>query len=435
MQVARDLTKNKTAKNQKAKTLWVVSELYYPEMTSTGYYLTKIAEGLTDSFDVKVLCGQPNYSARGTRAPNRECHNRVEIFRAFGTTLDKNVIFFRLINMLSLSFSIFLRALREFRQNDLILVVTTPPSLPFVAALASISKKSEYALLIHDNYPEILIAAGKASNNSLTVKFLQKANGWLYRRAKKIIVVGRDMKQMIEQKIGAANALQRIPVEVIQNWAELEQVEPRPRAENPLLEKLKIKEKFVFLYAGNMGYPNDLESIVECAGKLLNDPRFHFIFLGGGVKRKWLENETCQRKLNNITLLNPLPRSEQTVFLNACDVAIVSLVKKMWGVSMPSRTYNILAAGKPILALTDADSEVAKVIEEDKVGWVVPPNEPEKLLAMIFRIFDERSQIIEKSEASRHSALKNYSLENALVKYQKALTDIASDNAEQSSKL
>lgn len=97
---------------------------------------------------------------------------------------------------------------------------------------------------------------------------------------------------------------------------------------------------------------------------------------------------------------------------------------------MPSRTYNILAAGKPILALTDSDSEVAKVIEEDKVGWVVPPNEPEKLLAMIFRIFDERSQIIEKSEASRHSALKNYSLENALAKYQKALTNIASDNAD-----
>ncbi len=73
------------------KTLWVVTELYYPEETSTGYYLTRIAEGLTDEYEVKVLCGQPNYSARGVRAAKREIHKRVEIFRSFGTTLDKNI--------------------------------------------------------------------------------------------------------------------------------------------------------------------------------------------------------------------------------------------------------------------------------------------------------------------------------------------------------
>src|SRR5215203_3368903 len=72
--------------------LWVVTELYYPEETSTGYYLTGIAEGLAHDFDVKVLCGQPNYSARGIVAPAHEIHNEVEIFRASGTTLDKNVI-------------------------------------------------------------------------------------------------------------------------------------------------------------------------------------------------------------------------------------------------------------------------------------------------------------------------------------------------------
>lgn len=434
MQARRELTEIKGNKNKgkKGKTLWVVSELYYPEMTSTGYYLTKIAEGLTDSFEVKVLCGQPNYSARGTRAPERERHNRVEILRAYGTTLDKNVIPFRIINMLTLSFSIFIKALKEFRKNDDILVVTTPPSLPFVIALASIVKKSEYTLLIHDNYPEILIAAGKAEKDSYFVKFLNRANGWLYRRAKKIIVVGRDMKQLIERKISPQNGTVKIPVKVIQNWAELEQVEPRPRLENPLLEELKVKDKFVFLYAGNMGYPNDLESFIDCAEKLKTDDRFHFIFLGTGVKRKWLEKEVLEKKLENVSLLNPRPRSEQKIFLNACDVAIVSLVKKMWGVSMPSRTYNILAAGKPILALTEENSEVAKVIEEDKVGWIVPPNEPEKLLEMIYRIYEERSGLKEKHEAARNSAIKNYSLSAALNKYKNTLIGEASDNAERS---
>ena len=83
--------------------LWVISELYYPEETSTGYYLTRIAEGLTDKFDVKAISGQPNYAARPITAPKREIRRDVEIFRVAGTRLDKNVIAFRVINMLTLA--------------------------------------------------------------------------------------------------------------------------------------------------------------------------------------------------------------------------------------------------------------------------------------------------------------------------------------------
>jgi colanic acid biosynthesis glycosyl transferase WcaI len=399
------------------KNLWIVTELYYPEETSTGYYLTRIAEGLAGDFNVKVLCGQPNYSGRGVRAPKKEIHNNVEIFRTFGTTLDKNVILFRLINMLTLSFSIFWKALFHFQKGDKILVVTTPPSLPFITAFASLIRGGSYVLLIHDNYPEILIAVGKTKESSFLVKILDFFNRWLYKYAGKIIVVGRDMRLLVERKTNGLD----IPIEYIPNWAELEQVNPQPRAENRLLKELNLQKKFVFLYAGNMGHPNDLESIIECAEKLKKDEKFHFVFLGAGVKRKWLEKEVEENRLPNVTLLNPRPRSEQNDFLNACDVAIVSLVKKMRGVSMPSRTYNILAVGKPILALAEEDSEVAEVVREDKVGWIVPPNEPEKLLQTIFKIYEEREKISEMEKSARESALQKYSLETAVLNYRKTL--------------
>lgn len=408
--------------------LWVVTELYYPEMTSTGYYLTEIAEGLTDSFEVKVLCGQPNYSARGVRAPSRERHKDVEIFRAFGTTLDKNIIPFRIINMISLSVSVFFHALFKFRRGDEILVVTTPPSLPFAVALAACLKNAGYTLLIHDNYPEILIAAGKTEAESFLVKILNSANGWLYRGAKKIIVVGHDMRDLVGKKLTKIKKRGEIPVEIIPNWAELEQVEPMERKNNQLLEELGIQDKFVFLYAGNMGHPNDLESFIFCAEKLKEDNRFHFVFLGAGVKRKWLEETIEKKKLNNVTLLKPRPRSEQKNFLNACDVALVSLVKKMWGVSMPSRTYNILAAGKPILALTERNSELARVISEEKVGWVLPPDEPETLLEKIYEIFEERETLFEKGILARNAAQEKYSKTKAINSYKKCLLNNASDN-------
>src|SRR5687767_11229801 len=118
--------------------LWVISELYYPEETSTGYYLTRIAEGLTDKFDVKVISGQPNYSARGTNAPRTEMRNGVEIHRVAGTTLDKNVILFRLINMATLGISVLTKSISRFRSGDRVLVVTNPPSMPFVVAVAAL---------------------------------------------------------------------------------------------------------------------------------------------------------------------------------------------------------------------------------------------------------------------------------------------------------
>lgn len=407
----------KTQTETERKRLWVVSEVYYPEETSTGYYLTRIAEGLSDGFDVHVLCAQPNYFARGSVAPKRERRNGVEIYRVGATRLNKNVILFRLINMLTVSLSVFVRAIGNFRKGDSVLVVTNPPSMPFVAAAASLIKGAGYTLLIHDNYPEILIAAGKSRENSLLTRFLNLCNRGLYKYASKIIVVGRDMKELILRKSDGLD----IPVETIPNWAELEVVHPTARDDNKLLKELGFSDKFVFLYAGNMGYPNDLESIVRCAEKLIDRPEFHFLFLGAGAKREWLEREVKENDLHNVTILPPQPRNEQTTFLNACDVALVSLVGKMLGVSVPSRTYNILAAGKPILALTEENSEVSRVIAEENVGWVVHPGEPDELAEVILQIHARRDELGAMGERAHAAALQKYSLQVAIERYSDAL--------------
>lgn len=406
-----------------------MSELYHPENNQTGYYMTGIAEGLAADFDIKVICGQPNYAAKGMRAPKREFYRGVEIYRVWGTTLDKNVIFYRLLNMLSLGSSTFLQALIKIKKGQLVMVVSAPPTLPFIAAAAAKLHNTAYNLIVQDKYPETLVAVGKISGDSLFVKISNKLNSWLYRGAEKIIVVGRDMQRLVEAQI-EEKASGQTKVEVIQNWASLEEIEPTERSQNKLLQELNISDKFVFLYAGNMGHPQDLESIVECALQLKDDERFHFLFLGSGVKRKWLETSVRENSLKNVTVLPPKPRSEQKLFLNACDVGLVSLVRGMRGVAMPSRTYNFLAAGKPILALTEEDSEVERVIKEDCVGWTVPPSDPVKLLQIIYQIYDERNCLREIGERARKIALEKYSVETAVEKYRKLFNKNikASDN-------
>jgi len=184
---------------------------------------------------------------------------------------------------------------------------------------------------------------------------------------------------------------------------------------------LQLADKIVFLYAGNMGHPNDLKTIVDAAHILRDRSDIHFVFLGAGVKRRWLEKRVADLELKNVTILDPRPRSEQRVFLNACDVALVSLVGRMVGVSMPSRTYNILAAGKPILALTEPGSEVSRVVEEDNAGWTVQPGDPSVFAQKVQEIVERRSELTAIGNAARKSAVEKYSLEAALEKYRREL--------------
>ncbi len=401
---------------QKKPRLWVVCEVYYPEKISTGYYLTSIAEGLADDFDVKVLCGQPNYAARGTIAPKHELRNGTEIFRAGSTTLDKNVIPYRVVNMITLGASMFLKALTHFRRGDRILVVTAPPSLPYTIAPAALLRGASYVPLLHDCYPEILLATRKAGPRSPIVKLINIFNRWLFKHASKLIVVGRDMKEMMLRKTAGLD----IPIDVIPNWADLEIILPTPRAENPLLKELGIENKFVLMYAGNIGHPTDVETIVNAAEKFLDEPTFHFVFIGSGAKRKWLEDQVRDRGLTNVTLLDVRPREDQIVFLNACDVGIIGLVQGMWGTAMPSRTYNMLAAGKPIIALTESGSELARVIDEEQVGWHVEPGAVDDLVHVI-RTASSSDKLAEMSERAYAAARAKYSLDTAIEAYRNSL--------------
>jgi glycosyltransferase involved in cell wall biosynthesis len=396
--------------------LWVISEVFYPEETSTGYYLTAIAEGLADEFDIKVLCGQPNYSIRGTIAPKHEVHDGCEIFRAAGTRLNKNVIAFRLINMVTLGTSVLINGLRRFRRGDRVLVVTTPPNMPFIAAIASLARGASYTLLIHDSYPEQLVAVKKLKPRSLAVRLIDRFNRWLFKHARKMIVVGRDMEELVRAKSRGLD----VPVVVIPNWAEIDQVHPRSRDENSLIDDLGIRDKLIVLHAGNIGHPTDVHTILECLKSKSGDERFHFVFIGSGVKRRLLD-EALTNGLKNLTMLDPRPRSEQAEFLNACDIGLVSLVDDMFGAAMPSKTYNIMAAGKPVLALTDPRSELARVIDEENIGWHLRPGDPDELCSVLDLIFENREQLQEMGIRARSAAEKKYSLEQAIARYAEEL--------------
>jgi glycosyltransferase involved in cell wall biosynthesis len=175
------------------------------------------------------------------------------------------------------------------------------------------------------------------------------------------------------------------------------------------------------MYAGNIGHPTDVETIIDAAELLHDDPSAHFVFVGSGAKKAWIDREVKERGLSNVSLLGQRPREEQNVFLNACDIGLVALVPGMIGTAMPSRTYNILAAGKPIIALTEPGSELSKVIDEERVGWHIIPRHPEALVRTIKKARADTSQLNEMGSRARAVAVEKYSPAIAVGKYADAL--------------
>ena len=392
--------------------LFIVSDLYYPEDSTTGHYMTGIAEGLAGNRHVDVICGQPKYCQRGLRAPRQELRNGVNIYRCRGTTFDKNVYPLKMVNMLSLTLPIFFTGLFKICSGDVVLVVTTPPLLPFVVSMACRLRGARCILCIHDVYPEAMVYAGVLKRG----RFIEHLLGWmtkrLYQRVDRIVVLGRDMARLVRAK-----TRNKDKVVVITNWADTDTVTPEPRGDNVLLTQLGLKDKFVVGYAGNIGPLQDIENLLQVALSLRNESEVHFLFIGTGKKAPWLARAVKDSAMSNVTLLGQKPRSERNNFLNACDVALISLVPGMAGVGVPSRMYNILAAGKSIIAVTDADSETAMVVQEEKVGWVVPPGQPGALSERIREAKASPDCLAEMGRRGRVVAETKYSRESILGRY------------------
>lgn len=141
-------------------------------------------------------------------------------------------------------------------------------------------------------------------------------------------------------------------VHVIPNWADLE-VHAHPRPESKLLSELGLADRFVVQYADNIVPLNGIPYLVDGMSRLLDEPRIHFLFVGQGAKSNYLSSEVGKRSLPNATLLDWMPRCRASELHQACDLALISLMPGLAGIAAPSRVYNVLASGRPILAVVE----------------------------------------------------------------------------------
>lgn len=275
------------------------------------------------------------------------------------------------------------RALRYFLQNikqyflgikeknvDLIFAASTPPTQGAMCAMVKkklCKKYKRYVPFVYnlqDIFPDSLVNTGLSKKGSLLYKIGRKIEDYTYKNADKIIVIGEDFKKNI-----MAKGVPEEKIEVIPNWVEERAFLKIPRENNSLFDRYGLdRSKFHIAYCGNIGLTQNMQLLVKAAKVLSKDTNIHFTIVGEGVYKEELKKQIAENSLTNITLIPFQPYEQISEVFSLGDVGLIISKAGVGNNSVPSKTWSYMAAGKPILASFDSNSELAEIIGREKCG-------------------------------------------------------------------
>jgi glycosyltransferase involved in cell wall biosynthesis len=367
------------------KKLYIITELFPPDETSTSYILGEMANAAAKEYEVHVICGPEIYDARKKLDVEHPFHidPAIKIIRAEGLGIDKNTTTGKARSFLAMSHRLYKLAKQNIKEGDKVLLVTNPAPLVLLMCRLRNKRNFELNILVHDVFPENTKPAG-LHIPSLAYKLAKWLFDKAYSRADKLLALGRDMADVLRKKV-VRQAHQPI-VQIVENWGDVENIHPLPFPEGAI--KLE--------YAGNIGRVQGLDKLVD---ELPKDIEMHFY--GTGAMEKTLKEEGQP----NVFFHGPYFRSQQEEVLGAAHVSVVTLNEGMYGLGVPSKAYNIMAAGRPIIYFGPENGEIGLLIKEKGIGYIGWPKEwnLEELKAM-----GAKARDVAEAEYSKETILKKF---------------------------
>jgi len=360
----------------------VVSQHYPPDSGTTASIMAKISEQLAAERPVLVLSG---WAGSATHDPASS--KRPVVVEIKNRLAAKGALVRRAAAETSFTIRAFIAALRTLRRGDVALTVTAPFMLPYAVAAAAKLKGARSALIMHDLYPDVLVMAGLLKPSSLPAKAIRAANALMFRALDAVVVIGRDTEQLLWHYGGL------IPgkIRFIPNWATLSPGVRLIRADN--CYRRGQSAPFLVGLSGNLGFTHDPLIVFEAARLLRGDPDIHFLLSGWGIGFQRLKKMQSEADLANVTLIDRVEDDHLEEFLTAANVWLIPYRKDVAGVSVPSRFYNLLAVGRPVILVSEPDAEAALTVSEHDIGWVTPPGDAAELAKTIRLAFSSEDPL------------------------------------------
>ncbi|MBZ9714123.1 glycosyltransferase family 4 protein [Deinococcus multiflagellatus] len=377
--------------------LRVLSEYYGLHDTSTGKLLAELVQELLRQqphLRVEVVTGARPYRVTANPQQPEPQLDRLQVTRLQRTAWRHKGLLGRLADDLHFTLSAFLSSLAG-PKADFTLVVTNPPVLPLAALALSRLGRGRFVYLMHDIYPDIAVASGQLSARHPATRLFGLLQRRLLHGADRIVVLGTCMAAEVQRRYRAA--AERI--DVVPNWWSPQFLgTARPQPSGPL----------TLTYAGNLGRAQEFDTLLRG----LPDQQVQLELIGEGERLSALREQVAAQGLTQVQFLPYMAEPALAHhFHSHTDVGLILLQPGVSGLAVPSKSYNLFAAGLPVLAVLSPDSEIGQLIRRHGNGVVVSPGDDAGFQAALRTLQDpvQRAQMATRAQA----LLPEYSLQAA----------------------
>jgi glycosyltransferase involved in cell wall biosynthesis len=392
---------------------------YRPDHSATAQLLTDLAEYLAErSVEVIVVTSRQRYDDASARLPAREQLDGVTIYRVWTSRLGRDHLAGRALDYVTFYLSASLTLLRLVTRHDLLIMKTDPPLLSVLGWMVARIKGARLIHWLQDLFPEVARELGINLPKAL-YRLVTAVRDASLKGADANVVLGRRMAQRLRATgIGDSHIIE------IPNWVIDRDIKPVPRDHNPLRAEWGLKNRFVVGYSGNLGRAHDIDTMYAAARHLSDDPRFLFLFIGGGAGMKQLQARVAAEGPANILFRPYQPIEQLSNSLSAPDLHWATLSPMLEGLIVPSKSYGVFATGRPLLFIGASDGEIGSLITTHQCGAVIEPGRSEEVVKYLKRLSDDPEYLLAISRSAQLLFERKYAYGISLAAWEKLISDV-----------
>jgi len=403
----------------------IVSMNFWPEETGTGPVIQGLVDDLAaQGHDVTVVAGFPYYPRRIVPPRYRgkwlvrERYEGIPVYRTWICATDERSALKKILLHLSFTCSC-VPALLLAGRPDVLISVSPPLFVPTVVGLLSRVWGCAHILRLEDMLPDAAIIYGLIRSPFLirVLRLIERLN---YRLSDAVVAICEGFARNLRQKREGLGKIAVIPHYVVPP--------PAPQGRNCFRHEVDVVEgRFLAQYAGNLGHSQGLDAIVDAATLLRDDSRVHFMIVGEGVEREKLVQRAEKANLRNISFLPVQPAEKLHDLLWSADVCLVTQRANVLDINVPSKLFNILAHGRPIIAAVNSGSDAAAIVRDSGAGVLVSPSSPEHLSQAILEMMALDDWGRSRGACGMAYAQEKYSRAQSVRAYQSLLAQLVNE--------
>lgn len=404
----------------------VVCQLFHPELVSTGQTLTELVEELAArGLKAVVIAGQPTVVPGARRVPAVIEHKGITIRRTWSTRLPKTNFAGKLLNLTTYFISASWAVWWHYRRPQLLLL-TNPPYLPLLGWLVNFLRGQRFGVLLFDIMPEQAELINFIKPGGAVAKLWRRFNGLWYRRAAFTVVLSRDMVEGALKNANlpgtSAEAAARAKTHVIHVWSDDRLINPGPKSASTEATRLGVQDRFVVQYSGNHGRFHDIETLLGLALSISPQAGFVFQFIGEGQKKKLVNDKLSDGCFPHLYSAGYVAKELLPDSLAMADLGVVAQLPGQERVCYPSKLLGVMAAGRATLAICPPDCEMARMIREHELGFVVPNDDLAEGRRVLLAAQADPARVLRMGQNAARHLREHFTLAQAAQAYYPLLT-------------